>query len=307
MKLVQKIFIFLFLTSSLANADNFPESYFEKELKKINQTVSIDLKDIKPGEILEVNALGRVVLIYRRTAKDLNYLFNNYGGDVVDPLNKNWKKAVNFRPSTLDSVWNKVLSDTQEQYELKQDRSLLRDYMIVLGHSPFSSCAIYTRPKPTHKHAVFYDICKRTEYDASGRVLKNTGYSELDTFNLHIPPYKVIDYTKIELGLKTASKHDQSEQNDKIDYSGLTPQEKLWLAAQNNDFEIIKKSIQQGANPSKIEYRGNALDYAITGSSYEVVTYLLGKGAKQTPVTKDMIEIVGRYEIYQLLKLPKNN
>ena len=305
MKLVQKIFIILFLTSSLATADNFPESYFEKELKNINQTVTIDLKDIKPGETLEVNALGRVVLIYRRTSKDLRYLSNDYGEAVVDPLNKNWVKAIDYRPSTLGSVWKKVLSDTQEQYELKHDRSLLKDYMIVLGHSPFSSCAIYVTPKPTHKHAVFYDICKRTEYDSSGRVLRNTGYSELDIFNLHIPPYKLIDSTKIELGLKTPSKHDQTGQINKIDYSGLTPQEKLWLAAQNNDFDTIKKSIQQGANPNKIEYRGNALDYAITGSSYEVVTYLLAKGAKQTAVTKDMIEIVGRDKIYQLLKLPK--
>ncbi|EAQ66072.1 hypothetical protein MED121_02635 [Marinomonas sp. MED121] len=306
MKLVQKISIFLCLTTSLVKADNFPESYFEKELKNINQTVTIDLKDIKPGETLEVNALGRSVLIYRRTAKDLRYLSNHYGDDVVDPLNKNWKKAVDYRPSTLDSVWKKVLSDTQEQYELKHDRSLLKDYMIVLGHSPFSSCAIYATPKPTHKHAIFYDVCKRTEYDSSGRVLKNIGYSKSDTFNLHIPPYKVIDSTKIELGLKTPSKHDQAEQIDKIDYSGLTPQETLWLAAHNNDFETIKKSIQQGASPNKMQYRGSALDYAITGSSYEVVTYLLAKGAKPTAVTNDMIEIVGRNDIYKLLESLKN-
>jgi len=306
LKLVQKNFIFVLLISSLANADNFPESYFGEELKKINQTVTIDLKDIEPGETLEVNALGRVVLIYHRTAEDLRYLSNNYDEAAVDPLNKNWKKALNYRPSTLGSVWSKVLSGTQEAYERKHDRSLLKDYLIVLGHSPFSSCAIYAKPKPTHKHAVFYDICKRTEYDSSGRVLKNTGYSKLDTFNLQIPPYKVIDSTKIELGLKTPSKHDQAEQINKIDYSGLTPQEKLWLAAQNNDFETIKVSLHQGANPNKMQGRGNALDYAITGSSYDVVTYLLARGAKPTTITNDMIEIVGRNEIYQLLELMRN-
>ena len=57
-----------------------------------------------------------------------------------------------------------------------------------------------------------------------------------------------------------------------------------------------------------MEIRSNALDYAILGSSNEVITYLLNKGAKPTEATNEMIKTVDRRDIQKLLarKLGKN-
>ena len=181
----------------------------------------------------------------------------------------------------------------------------MREYFIVLAYSPETTCRIYTKEKDKSslkkKHSVFYDICTGAQYDSAGRVLKTDNGDYRNSFNLQIPPYELIDSSHIEFGLNVPKKFDHAEQIAQIDYSGMNPQEKLWLAAHNNDFKMIKESIAQGASPNKKEVLANALDYAIIGSSDEAITYLISKGAKPTTATNDMIEIIGRDSIYKLL------
>ena len=304
------LLIFFLSFSSIVNADDYPESLFIEELNQINSKVIVRLEEIDRGESIEKYALGKTILIYKRTTEDLDYLSSNYKNNVIDPYNKRWKQAIQHRPSTLNAVWSKILSDTQAQYESITDRSLLRDYLIVLAHSPETSCRIYTKSKDksalTEQHSVFYDICTGKQFDSAGRVLNSTGADHRNSFNLQIPPYKIINQNSVELGLTITKSFDQHEHIKNINYDGLNPQEKLWLAAHNNDLKTIKESIKQGASANKKETRANALDYAILGSNNEIISYLISKGAKSTEATKDMIEIAGRENIHQLITPAKN-
>ena len=103
------LLVLCFFVSLFAKADNFPESLFKEDLKKIIDKVIVNLKEINPGGALEIHALGKAILIYRRTPQDIEYLSGDFKNEVVDPYNKAWKAAIRYRPTTIAAVWNKIL------------------------------------------------------------------------------------------------------------------------------------------------------------------------------------------------------
>ena len=308
-----KLTIFLLFISTTARADNFPESLFNEHLSQLNNKLVIDLKELDEGGYLEAKALGRHIIIYKRTSQDLESLSSDYKSKILDPGSRNWIESIRYKPSTLNAVWKQVLLETQEKYETTHSRSLLPDYMVVDSSSPETTCSVFkSKDSSINSDFTFHDACSGKLYDAAGRLM-NTNIvgnevPNLNAFNLYIPPYTVLGPHKIEIGLNKTLIFNHPKKIKDIDYSGLTPNQKLWVAAQNNDFINIKKAIAQGASPNEMEIRSNALDYAILGSSNEVITYLLNKGAKPTEATNEMIKTVDRRDIQKLLarKLGKN-
>lgn len=290
------------LSIDMTKTDSYVDSVFSKDIKNITTKVTVNLAGIKPGKTKNIKALGKNIIIYRRTKDDIKYLSHGSHHYTEDPGSKNWKKSILFRQSTLEAVWNKTLLDTQKEYEKISDRSLSREYMIALAHSPDYSCRIIeNNRRTTNSQAVFRDLCHGKLYDSAGRLLKDNNSAHREAFNLHIPPYRMIDATTIELGLSTTSNFNHSEIIKNIDYKGLSTQEKLWLAVNNNDSASIIEAVAQGADTNKLEKKGNAIDYAIINSDYPIIDFLIKQGAEPTEITLQMIELVERHWLKKTL------
>ena len=153
------------------------------------------------------------------------------------------------------------------------------------------------------KEAVFFHVCHGQMFDSAGREINKNGEFKREGKNLLIPPHMYDAGGALHLG---GANFDGFVRGSIINYEGLTIQDTLWKACRFNDYEMVKKALDDGANPNMLLDRGNSLDSAIIWSSRKIVSLLLDRGAKPTNISKELIETMSRNDISDLIVSTNN-
>ncbi len=290
------------LFSGVALSDlPFPESYIEESISGYEEKIIVPVNDLKPGGVREVKYGGFLVYVYRRTDRDLRFLKELSPENILVRDSVFLKKNKRIRvQGTLSNIPNHVIRLSQVQFSEYPFRSIRNDIFVVIGQGPKHGFFVkFLRPDQRDNQLdIFMNVAHGQKYDSAGRQISADGTLLDGGENLFIPPYTYNTDGNIVLGGIVV---DRQEAIVLPDYNGLSAQEKLWLACKNNDYATAAEALSQGADPNLKQGRGNALDYAITGSSMEVVRLLLNNGAQPTSISRDMAEIVDRSDILMLL------
>ena len=307
--------IFLLLICSMIwapilTADDYPEGHIARQLEAARKPIEVQLLSLKPGHLMLVKYVDMPVWIYRRTAKDLNYLSKNDSLVLADPKSENLMSSIEAAYGSSSSyVWARLLLVDQPAVEKTPYRSLKKEYFIVGGWSPHSGCALtYLLPENRKNTGVaFQDPCVGASFDLAGRIVKGkllgNATGVLASYNLYIPPHEFKNDTTLIVGLKKSRILPEIEISKKQRYLGMTPTEKLITASIYDDLEMVKLALKEGANAGFFAVgKGSPLDAAIIGSSIKVIDLLIANGAKPTPNSLNAARFVGREEVVKLLE-----
>lgn len=150
-------FISSFSTSSLD----------DKISSKSNWIITLAVTDFVPGEIKPFPWSGGLVWVYTRTEKDIQ-LLNNLGTSLRDKTSEQ--------------------SDQPEQMK-NNFRSASEKYFVFIPQENKRGCQV--RLEEEQENTRFTEPCYGAQYDAAGRVFKNSGHKEQQ--NLAVPEHIIED------------------------------------------------------------------------------------------------------------------
>lgn len=295
------VFLAILFHASAFSATQFPDNYINELIKQFETKQIISTTDLKPGHFKKVRYGQFTVYIYKRTSYDIDYLNKYSDSKIFDDDDRRWQEATRlYNRTTLSSIPNYLIRESQKKFTGLPFRSLKNDIFVVIATSPRHGCHVkYLHPDLRNtKYDIFMNVCHGQRYDSAGREITINGTPAVKGYNLFIPPYTYNQDNHIVLGGFSV---DRKIAHSPINYQGLTPQKKLWMACHNNDYSAALEALQNGANPNLKEENGNALDYAITGSDIRLINLLLQNGAHPTDISREMANIVDRKEVLSLL------
>ncbi len=290
-------------------ADDYPSSYIAKQLSDAQKAIEVNVSNLEPGQLIAADYVDRPVWVYRRTAKDLEYLLETDNSHLADPKSENLISSIEASYGSSSSyVWARMLLVDQPELEKLPFRSRDEQFFVVGGWSPHSGCTLSLAPpeKRGTEGVVFYDPCVGASFDGAGRILKGnlTGSASgiSAAYNAHIPPYKFKDDKTLIIGLRDTEELPEFQISKERRYLGMTPTEKLIMAARYDDIDTVRLAVKEGADaryyaPGK----GSPLDAAIIGSSMEVIELLIANGARPTSNSLNAASFVGRDEVIELI------
>lgn len=280
----------------------YPESELHKRVGAFADTTVVDVSTLQPGESKQILYGDMSVLLYKRTMADIAHIQSVASPAVLDGDEQSWRKITQlWRPATLNWPFQYVVRNSQSQYGGLPLRSLTDDVLVVFGTSPQYGCHLKFLAQDDRRHprALFFNPCHGQMWDAAGRVISDTGELQPDGYRLLIPPYKVMEDSSLFVGGMDIS---YAKVKPQMSYSGLSSQEKLWLAANNNDYTAAEQALAAGANANRKQEYGNSLDYALLGSSLKLIKLLVAHGARPTPISEDMAGAMGREKELDMVK-----
>lgn len=202
-----------FLWSSILYADDYPTNYIDQQLADAQKAISINLDTIEPGQIVNVSYVGRPVWIYRRTAKDIEYLSSDYTSLLADPRSNNLNPSLEASYSSSASyVWARLLLVDQPKIEQFLYRSRNNEYFVMGGWSPQTGCKLNLASSEQRESegVAFYDPCHGAIFNAAGRMYKRQLTKRSSAFsseyNLYIPPHRFEDNENIVIGINDIKK-----------------------------------------------------------------------------------------------------
>ena len=289
---------------------NFPESYIAKVHNEKKAKNELKLETFPSGDMFRMYQAGQFILVYKRTEQDKLYLKKNALDLLADPESQNFKASVESRLNNSSSLmFKELLTSFQPSIDKRPWRSLNTDYFVFSRRSPYSNCNIDIKRNDSNFElpVIFHDACTDTSFDAAGRVIKSKVKSLHPNpiearYNLFIPPYKFIDQHTLSLDMPVIKNASESDKTPKPNYSSLTTNHKLILAASYDDREAVQAAIADGADINYYdENNTSALDAAIMGSSTSLVSLLIKEGAVPNWEAFDAASSLSRTDIQRLL------
>ncbi|MDT0593543.1 hypothetical protein [Glaciecola petra] len=294
-------------------ADNYPQDYIDTQLEAVRKPVKVNLKNIKPGQLVSVQYVNMPVWIYRRTANDLAYLAKIDKSLLADPENKNLRSSIEAAyGSSASYVWARLLLSELPAIEKSKHLSKNNEYFVVGGWSPHSGCALTYLPQKSRSNigVAFHDTCSGAFFDVAGMVVKaeltGNAIGTSASFNLYIPPHEFKNKTTLLVGLRSSIVLPEIHISNERRYMGKSPTEKLITAAKYNDIEMVRMALNEGANANFFAIRkGGPFDAAIIGGSTEIIELLIANGAKPSPNSFNVAGFVDRPEVIELINRMK--
>ena len=151
-----------------------------QKAQALGAPVQIDISKIEPGALHRDEWRGKLVMVVRRTRKNLADLAA-LEGELLDPTSER---------------------EQQPTYAKNPHRSLRDEYLVMIGLCTHLGCAPTYRPEvaPADLGADwkggFYCPCHGSRFDLAGRVYKSVPAPA----NMEIPPYRFINDRLIEVG-----------------------------------------------------------------------------------------------------------
>lgn len=299
------------LVVNQSHADDFPESRIRGDLEEARKKkIEINLSDIKPGKLISVNYVDAPILVYRRTESDIKYLRSRQTDQLYDPAGQNWRSSIEaLYKSSISLSWVRLLMLSQPPVEKMPYRSLKEEFLVV---GPPARCMIKFVPIEYRlvQSAPFLDVCGGEWFDTAGRVLKVAGspaqprsHRQPTLFNLYIPPHYFVSDTRLIIGLPESAVIPEVDIASLRNYLGMDATERLISAAMYNDLAEAKTALRDGAKADFYSQgKGSPFDAAILGGSIDLIELLVAAGARPTPNSREVAEILKRNEVLKLLE-----
>jgi Rieske Fe-S protein len=243
--------------------------------------IVVNTSHILPGHALVLDWNGHGVLIYHRTAKDIQHLKNRFRG-LADPYGRELNNALRIAARSWGNPFASLVKPFNEQLGRNPLRSISDDFLVVSVASGYSGCAVvFVSDKDKRFGPLwqggFHDPCRDVFFDLSGRVLK--GHKQSAHLNLLVIPHRFLPPSSLTIGLQgnTAPRFDFRPY---INYTTLTPAARLLAGAEFGELDQVKAAVTAGANVNSKNKDGfTALLMALLEGSYPVSRWLLENGA----------------------------
>jgi hypothetical protein len=306
---VNSLFV-LMMWSAHAAAVDYPERYIREQQSNAKAVGVVDAENILPGKSGSIDYIDNKVTIYRRTAKDLEYLKSATSSKLVDPQNATWKKSVAaFYTGSMSVPMVQVLLASQLSMDKYRYRSANDEFFVFFAISPASHCTILLMPTKDRvaEWAPFLDPCYGLWFDVAGRVLKPDASVSAKvsnkTFNLFAVPHTPIASSRLAIGLPPSTTFRSEDVTSLRNYDGLNQTEKLMQAARYDDLAVVKKALAAGANANWfIDGKGSPLDMAIMGGNIEIIELLVASGARPTRHSRNVAKAVNRPFVLEMIE-----
>ena len=155
--------------------------------KAAGAPVEVDIRKLKPGEMMTVEWRGKPVWILHRSPTMIESL-KQTADQLRDPHSE--------RPN-------------QPAYAKNEARAIKPEYLVVIGICTHLGCVPRAKFRPGLESGIaadwqggFYCPCHSTTFDLAGRVYKDKPAPD----NLMVPPHKFVGETKIVIGEDTITK-----------------------------------------------------------------------------------------------------
>ena len=294
------------LGPGLARADDFPGGLIRERMELASRGVEVDVGKLKPGELSEVEYVGRPVLVYRRTNAERAYLKKPADASLADPSGQNISASIEAAYESAPAiVWTRLLLVDQPALEASPTRSKLEEYLVIAGWSPASGCRLKLNPpgKRPLRLATFSDSCSRAAFDAAGRSLQRDDMPTAARYNLYIPPHRFTAPDRLVIGLEPGSEAPELKFSHARQYRDDDATYNLIIAARYDDAKMVDAALEKGANVNGFRRdEGSPLDAAIIGSRMDTVKLLIQRGAQPTGRSMRAAEFIGRREVWELLE-----
>lgn len=294
-------FLSFFMCAPAFSDSSYTETYIKNSIDKFEKSIVVPVKNIKPGKTITVKYGDFVVYVYRRTPQDIISLKKTSSLNMIKEDQRRWKNAERiWQQNTLSNIRNYVIRESQKKVSELPFRSLKEEIFVVIGEGLKVGFHVKFLPPEVRnsQFEIFMNVVYGQRYDSAGRQITDTGITIDNGENLLIPPHSYNKDGDIVLG---GIKINRDAAITKPNYKGLSAQQKLWLACKNNDYSSVVEALSKSANPNLKEDKGNALDYAITGSDIRIIKLLINAGAKPTSISREMANIAKRDDILLLL------
>ncbi len=248
------------------------------------QDVEVDVSNILPGHLIQVDWNGHGVMIYRRKPEDILHLTSNFKS-LADPYGNELQIALEIAARAHGNAFASLLKPFNEALLLNPLRSVNDEFLVASLVSQYLGCAVIfvaagDKMLGENWRGGFHDPCREVKYDLSGRVLK--GHTQGSNLNLLLIPHTFSEPNKLTVGLGgiTQTPPQIIDFRPYIPYSELPPTRRLILAAEYGELEQLKQAIQLGANINGYDERGvTALFMALAQDNFEATEWLLEHGA----------------------------
>lgn len=208
--------------------------------------ISIDVASIKPGQMELVAWDGKPVIVYKRTMKEINAL-KQYSRDKYLPQTYAlFMESMKFASRFANYVANYYMMD-QRDLDTIPLRSKRDDIFVAIGYDTGTGIMLHKTEQHTFQAAKF----EHKQYDLAGRHFIS---EKSKAYNLFIPPY-YYKGDKLIIGVQNRLNEFKEYDFDDIPYSKLTLNERLFFASLNCKLDIVKESLQNGANPN-VKFNG---------------------------------------------------
>lgn len=294
------------LVAASARADDYPQGLVREQLEQAGRGVEADVGKLKPGELLEVEYVGRPVLVYRRTSAEQRYLRRPADPSLADPSGENMQASIEaVFASSASLVWTRLLLVDQPALEAAPTRSKHDEFLVITGWSPATGCRLRLAPpaKRANRLAAFADSCGKAAFDAAGRSLRREGAPAAARYNLYIPPHRFAAPGRLVVGLEPGAAVPELGFSHAKRYRDDDATHNLIIAARYDDAAMVEAALSKGANVNAFRSEdGGPLDAAIIGSRMETVKLLIERGARPTGRSMRAAEFIGRREVWEMLE-----
>lgn len=143
-------------------------------------SVEVDLRPIRPGQMITVAWKGKPVLVRHRTAEEIASARGIDVAGLRDPLARNEAMAERTPASDV----NRTVAGHQQ-------------WLVVIGMCTHMACRLIDPEvlRPREAATGYFCPCHAARFDHSGRVISGPA-----TVNLTVPPYRFIGDDRIRIG-----------------------------------------------------------------------------------------------------------
>jgi len=154
--------------------------------KAVGAPVEVDLRTVKPDQIIKVMWRGQTIGIMNRSKKLLDRI-GGHDEQLSDPAS--------------------AVIDQQPEFAVNEFRSMKPEWLVLNMHCTHLGCIPQVLPEPgsyaweADWPGGFFCPCHKSKFDLSGRVFKGVPAPT----NLIIPPYSFLDSNTLIIGVSGAA------------------------------------------------------------------------------------------------------
>ncbi|MEM6818493.1 MAG: hypothetical protein AAF578_06850 [Pseudomonadota bacterium] len=285
----------------------FPESVWQKQSETLREGITVDLSDLKHGEIRRVLFGEITVAAYRRSPQSVASLAPLTEAEVAQNLEQHIEAIFEYTFTTSQLFFARVYEAGAELLTTRPGQSMHPEYFVFVGGSPFFGCAINIE-KTSDERVLFVDPCEGAYWDESGLPAGARSGSPRSSHKnpLRLVPYTIKDRTLRLGGPATPDPLPNTHQKIVASHiKGITaPIPQLIAGVRWNRPEMVRKALTAQANPkSRVRYGKNTislLELAVMNSHIDIIEQLLDAGASPNAKSFDIASVRKRSQVVAL-------
>lgn len=264
---------------------------------------SIDITEMKPGELKKASWEGSLVYVYKRTPEQIKSVRSQ---SISESTSSTLEATFTTIARSYDNRRASLIRYLTLELDDKPSRSIRDDILVVLGFSSYFGCLVTLESK----NGQFIDSCSNAHYGVDGRIQRT---NNREIFHLLIPPHyyegdnliissetkatvEMLDFSPDIMSLKMSDgeKLIEAIQWDKkevilqllarkkgFSYRTRTGASALHGAAGNSDPEVIEKMVQLGFDINEQTDSGiTPLQMALLAGNEPAAVTLIRLGAR---------------------------